>query len=1160
MLKRSLSQRHENALRAINPGWGWKLATLMMAATLFFTCLAPSVQAQIIYGSVVGTVTDSSGAVVQGATIQLRETRTGLTREATTNDAGSYKVSTIPAGNYKIVISKAGFGDTILNDISVVANTDQRADATLKAGATVETVNVSAEAQQLQTDRAEVRAELDHKSLDNLPVAGRNFESLLSTVPGVSPPQDELAMGTVNNPARSLDISSNGTSQNSSNVTIEGVDASNAWIQALSSYIPSQDSIQNVDIVTGSFNAEQGNAGGTAVNVNLKSGTNEFHGSAFEFYTGAALTAWPRFFDPTVTPRKPQLVENQWGGTIGGPVVKNRLFFFFSAERLTDHEIQTRPGYNLPTLAQRQGYFPIADGIIYDPATGNPADGTGRTPFPVVVDPAGLPAGSYSFVDPARWDPATTIFLGALPLPTNSATSNNFTAVGPYAFNSTKYDAKVDFNVTQKFHLNFRLGVLPFVEDVPPAFGDTAGGPPVLWTGQPGVTVGKITTSTLGGIYTFAPNLILDAHVGFTYLRTDQLPPLFGTNYGSDTLKIPNANGPDKINSGVPQFEVGGYFPWYGTWFSQIRNHNPSKSAAVNLTWVKGPHSLRFGGSYNKVDLNIAADLFGYGDFHFNGGATAQGGQAITMQNSFADFLLGQASNVKKALLNENWTTERTPDYGLYAQDQWQVTRKLTVNYGLRWNYFPVPTRDRFGIEVYDPATNLESICGTAPGVPLDCGVKVGKGNFSPLAGIAYRLDEKTVIRAGAGINYQQMQMFRNGLQDYPGNTNFNITAPNQYVPLQTVSTGFGTPGSAVPSLAKADVTIPVFALPAGVAPLTFLPGDYHRGYTESWNLTVERQIANNWSGQIAYVGTHTVHQQGTLNLNVPSAVGSSVLPYAATLGTTPLNVFEPFASSSYNSMQARLSHRFAGGYQVGANYTWSRWIGLCCDTFGDGGPQIPIGSLFGLNRAVMPTDRTHNFNITMVAELPFGKGKRMLNSGIGSIILGGWQTNMVLSAISGTPFTVSANTNSLNTVGLGTQMADKVKPGTVPVHPGNVNSYFDTSYFADPASDCGAATCPLRYGNAGWDSIRGPGIFNVDFGLFKNVPIGERVKLQFKADVFNLTNTPHFSNPGAGPNNPSPANISNGPSAAAITTVNALGGRFGLDQRQIRLGIHLQF
>ena len=609
---------------------------LTLAACVFLMAASVRLNAQIIYGSVVGTVTDSAGALVPGATIRLQDMQTGLTREATSNDSGGFKVSTIPAGTYKVTVSKSGFGDVVLNDITVIANTDQRVDAIMKAGGTVETVNVSAEAQQLQTDRAEVRTELDNKSLENLPIAGRNFESLLITVPGVAPPQDELAMGTVNNPARSLDITGNGSSANSSNVQIEGVDASNAWIQALSSYIPSQDSIQDVDIVTGSFNAEQGNAGGTSVNVNLKSGTNALHGSAFEFYTGAALTTWPRFFNPVVTPRKPQLVEHQWGGTIGGPVIKNKLFFFFSGERLTDHEIQTRPGYNLPTLAERQGYFPITDGIIYDPLTGL-SDGTGRSPFPVVVNPAGLPAGSYSYINPNRWDQATTTFLAQLPLPQNSATSNNFTAVGPYAFNSTKYDGKVDFNASEKLHMNFRIGVLPFIEKVPPAFGDIAGGPPVLWTGQPGHTVGKITTSTLGAIYTFSPHVILDAHVGFTYLRTDYLPNSYGVNYGSNTLNIPNANGPDPINSGVPQFEVGGYFPWYGTWFSAIKNHNPSKSASGNLTWIKGTHSLRFGGSFNKVDLNIAADLFGYGDFHFNGGATSQGGTTIAQQNSFAE-------------------------------------------------------------------------------------------------------------------------------------------------------------------------------------------------------------------------------------------------------------------------------------------------------------------------------------------------------------------------------------------------------------------------------------------------------------------------------------------------------------------------------------------
>jgi hypothetical protein len=1129
--------------------WVWAhlantLALLILALTSF-----SDANAQVLYGSVVGTVTDSSGAVVPGASIRLLEIHTNVLREAVTSGEGTYKISTVLAGTFTLTASKAGFGNTVLTNIPVNANNDVRIDIVLKPGAQSATVTVNADTPELQTDRADVRSQISNKEIENLPVAGRNYQSLLAVIPGFTLPQDTTGNGSVNNPARSLSFSSNGTSSSASNPTVEGVSTTNNWIQFSSTYVPSQDSIQSVDVVTGSFNAEQGLSGGTEVNVQLKSGTNAFHGSAFESYTGNALYAFPRFSAGTT---KPKLVDNQFGGTFGGPILKNRLFFFTSVEAFTDRQHQSNPNWLVPDDCQRQGLFVDP---VFDPNTGS-ADGSGKTAFDQITLGTNLnncPAGTYYQIPQGRWDAATAKFVTEIPEPNEAPTSRgaaNYLGDGPYSFTNTKYDSKVDYNITNGFKINWRISVLPFDEFVPSAYGENAGGPPVNLTGQPGKTSGQITSSTLSAVYTITPRLVLDGNIGYTYQNTNQTPPQYGVNYGTETLGIPNADGPTPINSGIPQFQFYGFPNWYGTWYSAILYHNPTKQGGVNLTWVKGTHSFRTGFQLARIDLNQLEALFAYSYFNFSGNATlnANGTQNTGYDNQFADFLLGAASDVQKAIPLTKWSTLRTTDTSLYGQDQWQVTKKLTINYGLRWNYYPVPSRDHRGIEVFnfDASAPAELICGQATGVPHDCNVDVSKHMFSPLLGVAYRLSETTVIRSGFGLNYEQQNMYRDGVYTYPNQIQYNSGTSNSYVPVQYVSQGLPELSTDLPSPSPG-----VYPLPANFGVnATLRPGDFKRGYVESWNLTVEQQFAKEWTASIGYVGTQTVNQQARLNINTPSDLGLQT-PYTATLGNAPVTAISPVEHMSYNSMQARLNHTFSHGILIAANYTWSKWMGVCCDSLSDGQPQIAIPKYFALNRAVLPGDRTNNFNVSMVAELPFGKGKPYLASGIGSKIAGGWQTSFTVYAMSGTPFSITGDAGFLQTPNVSNQMADKVKP-SVAVHPGNVNNYFDTAAFQDVKVSCGSPPCPVRFGDAGWDSVRGPGIFNTDLSLMRTFPIAERLRLQFRGDVFNLTNTPHFANPGG--------DVNNSFSFGTITGVNAFGGRFGIDQRQAKLTVHLEF
>jgi hypothetical protein len=518
--------------------------------------------------------------------------------------------------------------------------------------------------------------------------------------------------------------------------------------------------------------------------------------------------------------------------------------------------------------------------------------------------------------------------------------------------------------------------------------------------------------------------------------------------------------------------------------------------------------------------------------------------------------LLGAAYQVQKRILNTSYSSLRTTSQDYYAQDQWQVNKKLTLNYGVRWNSFPVPVRAHSGIELFNPLTDTNAICGRG-GLASDCGIKVSNALFSPLLGIAYRFNDKTVIRAGGGINFNQDNMFRDGLENYPSQTGYSQNNLNGYIPFQSVSAG-------LPVIPHPDLTLSSYVLPQGVNNQSNLrPGNFNRGYTESWNLTVQRDLGWGWSGQVGYVGSHVVHGQVQVNANVANTLGTqdpvsgvvtpAPVPYLSSIGTNSYEVESPLLDSNYHSLQTEAKHNFAHGFLLVANYTWSKHIGT-------NGPSFFVPQYYSFNRALSSDDRTNKFNLNLVGELPFGKNKPFVREGIGAAILGGWQVGDTLIADSGTPLTFSANNDFLSS-GIGGQFADKVKSGSPKGKSGldgqgNITNYFDSSFFADPNTDCPAyATnhqqCPLRFGNAGVYSGRGPGIFDTDANLSRVFPIWEHISMKFTVDVFNLTNTPHLNNPGS--------NISAG-GFGEITAVTPMAGRFGLDQRQIKFGAHFDF
>lgn len=1065
-------------------------------------CLCGGKQAiaQTLYGSIVGTVTDPSGSVIPGATVKATQTETNEIRIATSNDSGIYSLSTVPAGTYVVTITKPGFQAFEATGIVVTINATARVDASLTVGAQTQTVTVSAETAELETDRIDVHSNITSHELQELPQPTRTYEGVLGLSAGVAPPNPSWAgSGGTNNPDRSMIINVNGTSASGTAISIDGVSALNPWVQYYSTAVPSTDAIETVNTVTASSGADQGIMNGGGIRLQIKSGTNSFHGSAYGYQVSNALKAKP-YFTPS-NYRKPKYIDNDDGGTIGGPVIKNKLFFFASYEG--DFLRQAAGSYySLPTPLMTTGVL-ASPTPIYDPATGN-ADGSGRTPFAQDAN------GNY-IIPTSRFAAASASLLTNVPSGvTNGVYTNNIYINTPYSYNLQKIDTKVDWDATSKLRITGRYSTYPYKQSQAPAFGDVLGPGTGYNVNQHGNTYSIAGMAT----YVATQNLVIDALFGVTHATQYLFPALYNTLYGQSTLKIPGTNlGPLPSAGGVPQFNFSNGLNTFGYGYPALTYEDPVFQYSGNVNWVKKSHSIRFGIEISQQHMNHQEVTPTY--FDFTGGVTslycptttspgcnASGSAAPNEFNAFADFLLGVPQSASNSELTEDWVTLRTWQFAPYISDTWQLTRKLTIYLGTGWDYLPVPSRDNRGIEYYNPDTNVYEFCGVN-GNPGNCGISVQKDLFSPRAGFAYRFKPNTVVRAGYSLAPEQINMARDGLYNYPATITQTLTGTNSYTAATTLTAGLPTLSS--PSFGTGSITLPSdigIATPAK---------NFVRGYTESYNLTVQQEMPWNILAQVGYVGTLTVHQHTRENINYGLVGGgqASQQLYQKFGVTASMVEVLPHEHMNYQSLQAQVQKHFSDGLQFMASYTYSKWMGLCCDENGDSYPSIIIPQYFRRNWSLMPDDRKHNFELSAIYQLPFGKGQKYVTKGVGSMLVGGWQTNWVLARYSGTPFTVTAPGTSLNAPG-NTQIADQVKSHvTINGAHGLVSPYFDTSAFAQVTQ--------TRFGTAGFDSVRGPGYVDLDFSLFRSFTIKDALKMQLRAEALNATNHPNFSNPDSG-------------------------------------------
>lgn len=1099
-----------------------------------------SAGAQVLYGSIVGTVTDASGAVVARAAVSLTNEGTGKSRQAITNASGAFTFPDAEAGIYSISVTQAGFAKFTVKGIRVAVDQVARVNATLQPGEVTQTVEVTSAAPPLQTDSAQVRTEINTRSLENLPISiDSNYESLLVTVPGVSMPANSGSYAA--NPARGLSFYTNGATQNSNDVRIDGVSANNLWEPFVAGYVPSREAIQTVSVVTNSSEVSQGIVGGAAVNVDIKSGTNQVHGSAYWYNMNNALEAAPfAFVPPPPGQSKPKLISNDIGGTIGGPIVKNKLFYFGSWEgdflRNYAQALET-----VPTVAMRGGDFSVASNPgatytpIYNPLTGK-ADGTARTAFTGNAIPQNMISST-----------SAKVLANLVPNPNQPGASNNYFADGDFKSDRDTVDTKLDWNTTDNLRTSLRLGWLHYSSLSPAAFGNN--GPQVFKSaGRSGVGLGDVYNVTASEAYVARPNLVIDGYFGMVLEGTNNSPFDLNINEGLTTLGIPGTNGPTINYGGWPAFSVKDYalFGNSGGVGGPIDYNDHTFTYSVSGSWVKGSHTIGFGGSVTRQSFNHFEGSPA-GTFNFDVGTTAlnlgKGKSSATGQmNSMAAFLLGLTSQVTKDVIpyDNNRMVAHMWQYSAFVQDRWQARNNLTLTGGLSWNYFPMGARNGRGLERYNFDTNQVEICGVALN-PSNCGYDIPWAEFSPSVGIAYRPTKTFVLRVGGGITYdpEPLAFVRDLLADYPEDDSLTLNSPNSFSYAGMLAAG-------IPQIPIPDLSSGSISLPPGFSGRA-LTQKVKRDYMESWNLTIEKQLMAGWVAQIGYVATRQVDIPGLLNLNVGQVGGGTASElFNQRFGNTAAQYLEtPVNHTHYDALQAQLSHNFARNYQFHAAYTWSKVIGYCCNNLADGGPSVQLPQYFGLNRALEPWDTPRALTISMVAYSPFGRGERWLTSGgLASKLAGGWQLGLLFTAHSGSPFTVSSSGTSLDAPG-NSQQADLVGKGPVAIYgkagPGQL--YFDTSRFV--------AVTAVRFGTSGFDNLFGPGLMNIDLGLFRNFKLNERWTLQFRANAFNLTNTPSFDTPDS---------TVGGSSFGQISGLSSIGGTEGIVQRIFQLGVHLSF
>ncbi len=1101
------------------------------AATALLLILAPAAYPQA-FSQLTGAVVDSTGASVPGAEVTASNQETGAERAAQTNATGAYTIPFLSPGPYTVVVNKEGFRAVLREDVRLEVNQVGRIDFTLEVGSVTETVEVTGALPTLDSDSSSVGQVIEQKAIADLPLNGRNFVQLAILGPGVTGVGFGSA-GTIMSGNRPDDLRpgselfSNGNREGSNNFLYDGVDNNERLTLAIT-LRPSVEAVREFKIQTNLFSAEQGRNAGATVNVISKSGSNEWHGSLYEFLRNDKLDARQYFADPDAA--KPSFRQNQFGGSLGGRIVPNKLFFFGNYEGFRKSQ-ENAAVVTVPTAEMRAGDFSgVRD--IFDPLT-TVADSSARSgfindPFPNRLIPA------------ARVDSVTGRLARAYPLPIRSGLTNNFNVAPKDRQRWNQGDVRVDLNANEKNVVFGRFSQQNTVTTKPSTFR------PVTIEGMSQeVSLGNENTfagdsdleaynAVLSWIHTFSPTWVMEARFGFNRfdLNFMQEGAVEGAKLG-EALGVRNSNQ-GQMSDGIPIFSPGGYAGIGQTRSLPIIRTENTYNPTVTLTNLRGSHTFKYGFSWNNRLLRQFQTNRGNGRFNFNTTFSRDHNNTGPTGDSMASFLLGTASTIQQDFTLV-FPRIDLDEYSYFVQDDWKVTDRLTFNIGLRYEYdTPATERD-------DQWTNFDLTTAKLliAGFNTDSrtGVQPDRNNLAPRFGFAYRVKDGTVLRGGYGIFYNQNGsegvVMRRHRQLPFGPINTELI--NQYdAAPQRVQDGLDP----IPNL---DFNVVADNPEGGMMGVAF---EFATGYAQQFNIQLQQQLPSDMVFKVGYVGNVNSRLDTTFNANQPvPGPGNSNRnrPFdtiAPLVGGINYNVTD--ANSHYHALQTTLERRFANSVGFLLAYTWSHSIDTTANAFG-GADNGPIPQDIRNRRADRGTsgfDIKHRLTYSTNYTLPIGKGRKIdFENAFANGILGGWKLNGIFTAQSGLPHTPTLQSSVSNAGG----SRPDIMGNPVLDNPTR-DRWFDTSFNTSGA--VWGIPEQFTFGNAGRNILRGPGRVNLDFSLFKDIAISERVSLQYRAEFFNLFNTPQFGLP-----NDSIGNANAG-------TITSIVG----NPRQVQMGLRLAF
>jgi hypothetical protein len=1160
----------------------FRLPVLLLAVV----CVASSVpmRAQKDAGSIVGTVKDQTGAIVASAKVTVSDVERGIHLETTTNESGEYVASPLRVGRYTVTVEHPGFKKSVTPPVDLDVQQRIALNVALQVGQISESIEVTAATPLLETETSELGQVVDNKRMANLPLNGRNFAQLALLTAGTAPSEpgarDEGGFGFSANGARSL--------QN--NFLLDGVDNNSNLPDLLNetNYViqPSVEAIEEFKVQTNAYSAEFGRGNGAIINATIKSGTNQFHGSAYEFLRNEKLDA-KNFFDDPSSPIAPYK-QNQFGFTIGGPIVRNRAFFFADYEGLRIRQAQTLTSF-VPTAAQQSGDFSgqldltsPQQALAADQVTMIPAlDCAGHPTYTGEIFNArqtqnsglyasglcGVPFGPYdasgnptNIVPQGQLDPLSLAIARLYPSPNVNGNGFNFLSNPVRSETRNNFDVRIDQKYTEKDYAFFRFSYEDQPSLIPGPFDNTGGDGGGFFSGVEDNAYRSFATSWT---HLFRSNLTNEFRLGYNRVNS-QRQQINADKTSEELLNfpggfpgIPNVPG----NGGLPQLTFNDINQIGSPTFLPSHEVQNTYGLSENLTWVHGSHSFKFGTDIRSEEFTIFQPAAPRGTLDFGPGLTDNPAVPFSGGSGFASFLVGLSDG--GSINNLHNIDYHHQVYAFYGQDDWKVTPNLTLNLGLRYELFTTIKERNNELGTFDLSTGAlivpkgvtaQLTPQLAAIVPVQATATPGlispdTNNFAPRIGLAYKMSQKFVVRAGYGIFYggDEAGPYSNPSMGFnpPFFVSKNFTNPcgassANPATVDCSLTGIPTLSSGFPANSLTDPEPP---------PLFFsLDPKLVTPYMQQWHLSMQYELPSNTVFELTYAGSRGLKQYIYLNGNEVAPNPDPNLPFA---DRRPLPQLDGFIGwfrsagfSNYNSLQTRVEKRFSHGLTFLASYTWAHALDIAsnADLGAQNGGDFRDFRNPSQEYGNSDFDIRHRFVFSYLYELPIGHGKRMLGdtSGVLNQIVGGWQVGGITSVSSGNWFTILDANGVANSDGQ--QRPDLIgDPRGKPCVP---NTFFNTCAFADPPSG--------SFGDVSRNSVQGPGYQIWDFSVFKNFAITERTKLEFRAEFFNVFNHPNLQFAKSGPQNSINTTTFGTPQFGFLT-----GAR---DPRQVQLALKLSF